>query len=212
MLCVNRCLHAVDLSFNELPPTLAADVADDCVLPLCRALALSTTLLSLRYAHAGLSVTAGVQLGHALAFNSALTELDLSYNQVGDAGCSTIASALAVNSTLRRLSLAANGIGAIGASALCQRLHAHAAAAVAVGTAVRSTRAGPASPAADAAATAAAAAAAPGGGGGGGAGPPPLSVLSELCLEFNDLDDGALVALRDAWAASPWRLPGYLEL
>lgn len=234
MLCLNKELRSVDLSFNELPRSLTADVADDCVLPLCRALAVSTSLLTLRYAHAGISTSAGVQLGHALAFNCALTELDLSYNAIGDAGCSTIASALAVNSTLRALSLAANGIGHIGAGALCQLLRKHAAAAAAVGMAERSTRA--AAPPVEHAGTAAGALmrarsptaiqfggdsersdgsgvvmAAGVSGAGGSTTLVPLSVLCELNLEFNDFDAADLAELRDAWAASPWRLPSCLE-
>ncbi|KAJ1636543.1 hypothetical protein T492DRAFT_861516 [Pavlovales sp. CCMP2436] len=200
MLCANVPPPQAPPSFNELPHALSAEVADDCVLPLCRALAVSPSLRTLRYAHAGLGTSAGVQLGHALAFNHALTDLDLSYNAVGDAGCSTFASALAVNGSLRRLSLAANGIGHIGASALCQVLHAHAAGPG--GGSAR--RAGPGSESDSDGGS--------GAGSGGGSGSAPVSVLNELSLGSNELDGNAEAALRAAWAAVPWRLPSCLDL
>jgi hypothetical protein len=223
MLCFNQALRSVDLSFNSVPPTFAADVADDCVIPLCRALAVNTALVSLRYAHALLTTSAGVQLGHALAFNRALLELDLSFNAIGDAGCSTVASALAVNCCLERLSLASNHIGKIGAGALCQALHAATPNAAAAAGA-RSTQ--NASPGRSSALALPMSPFAPRGGGfesdssdgGGGigsrlgSGAPASSQLCELNLEWNDLDKSTQAALRDAWAVNPSRPPEGLTL
>jgi len=79
-------------------------------------------LRALRFAHSRLPGDVGARLGQALAGNEGLTDLDLSYNALGDAGALAVASALRLCPALRALNLAANGIGEIGAQAFVQAL------------------------------------------------------------------------------------------
>jgi hypothetical protein len=217
MLHANAGLRSVDISCNPG----RSECHEDAVLPLCHALAYNDRLERLRYAHGGLSPSAGVQLGHALAFSRSLLDLDVSYNALGDAGCSTIASALRVNSSLRTLSLAANGISAIGASALCDLLaacqdtaptHGAGGEAAPASPHIGAPRSGACSPLlalrlgvrseTDCGAD----------GGDGGAGGVAGSSLTELDLAANDLDPSTRASLIAAWAQSPRREPEALRL
>ena len=61
----------------------------------------------------------------ALAVNSSLTSLDLSWNRIGDAGASSLSQVLTANSSLTILDLSWNIIGEAGASSLSQALTAN---------------------------------------------------------------------------------------
>ncbi|CAH3103680.1 unnamed protein product, partial [Porites lobata] len=63
-----------------------------------------------------------VTLSKALSVNSSLTNLDLSYNSIGDSGAASLSQALAVNSSLTNLDLTGNDIGCSGAAPLSQAL------------------------------------------------------------------------------------------
>lgn len=65
------------------------------------------------------------QIGQALATNSTLEELDVSFNAFGDLGGQSVGAALHVNPTLRVLNLAQNSIGARGAFTLAAGLRSN---------------------------------------------------------------------------------------
>ena len=59
--------------------------------------------------------------------NSTVTELNLSWNSIGDAGATAIAEALRVNSTVTKLDLLGNSIGDAGATAIAEALRVNSA-------------------------------------------------------------------------------------
>ena len=61
-------------------------------------------------------------LSDVLAVNTTLTDLDLSWNGIGDNGARSLSEALQVNTTLTDLDLSGNGIGASGAGFLSKAL------------------------------------------------------------------------------------------
>ena len=63
-----------------------------------------------------------VSLSQALTVNSSLTNLDLSWNSIGDTGAESLSQALTVNSSLTNLNLIGNSIGDTGAASLSQAL------------------------------------------------------------------------------------------
>ena len=65
-------------------------------------------------------------LAEALTVNSALTELSLRYNSIGDQGATGLAEALKVNATLKELNLDHNCIGYQGATGLAEALKVNA--------------------------------------------------------------------------------------
>ncbi|XP_068732911.1 protein NLRC3-like [Montipora capricornis] len=64
-------------------------------------------------------------LADAMATNSTVTLLDLSFNEVGDSGAAALAKAIEVNSTLTELDLSRNRIGISGADALAKAMRSN---------------------------------------------------------------------------------------
>ena len=54
-----------------------------------------------------------------------VSQLDLSWNNIGDLGASSLSEALEVNSSLTQLDLTANKIGASGASSLSDAMESN---------------------------------------------------------------------------------------
>ncbi|XP_068732896.1 NLR family CARD domain-containing protein 3-like [Montipora capricornis] len=68
-----------------------------------------------RIDHSGVRI-----LSQAMAANSTVTELDLTFGRIGDTGAAALAKAVEINSTLTKLHLSDNGIGVSGAAALAK--------------------------------------------------------------------------------------------
>ena len=122
------------LAIESNNPTLTAlnlddeDIKDKGMAVLVESLKKNRTIRSLSLAHTGLGAPSGPVLEDLLRHNSALTELDVSDNVLGEAGVVALANslrtshALAPNRTLLRLRLKNCHGGPDGARALAQAL------------------------------------------------------------------------------------------
>ena len=89
------------------------------------ALAVNSSLTSLDLSWNRIGDAGASSLSQVLTANSSLTILDLSWNIIGDAGASSLSQALTANSSLTSLDLCNNSIGISGASSLSQALTAN---------------------------------------------------------------------------------------
>ena len=122
MLRKNKSLKRLQMSFND-------NIKDLGISHISHGLAFNSTLTVLKLDKTGLTSKAMRDLGNALAHNTALVSLHMSWNQIGDDGVSFIVEAISSNSNtnLRDLRLCCCGITATGAKGLsvlisCTRL------------------------------------------------------------------------------------------
>ena len=122
MLRKNKSLQHLQMSFND-------NIKDLGVFYISHGLACNSTLTVLKLNKTGLTSKAMRYLGNALAHNTALVSLHMSWNQIGDDGVSFIVEAVSSNikTNLRDFRLCCCGITAKGAKALsilisCTRL------------------------------------------------------------------------------------------
>ncbi|XP_068756016.1 NLR family CARD domain-containing protein 3-like, partial [Montipora capricornis] len=87
-----------------------------------QAVAVNTSLTTLDLSYNSIGDEGATSLSQALAVNTSLTTLDLSRNSIGDEGATSLSQALAVNTSLTTLDLSCNSIGAEGATSLSQAL------------------------------------------------------------------------------------------
>jgi Ran GTPase-activating protein (RanGAP) involved in mRNA processing and transport len=74
-------------------------------------------MLVLVLGHNQIKELGGASLGLMLRFNTSITDLDISANEIGDQGLKLLAECLPSNKVLRNLHLARNRIGAAGVKA-----------------------------------------------------------------------------------------------
>lgn len=122
MLRKNKSLQHLQMSFND-------NIKDLGFFYISHGLACNSTLTVLKLNKTGLTSKAMRYLGNALAHNTALVSLHMSWNQIGDDGVSFIVEAVSSNikTNLRDFRLCCCGITAKGAMALsilisCTRL------------------------------------------------------------------------------------------
>ena len=113
MLRKNKSLKRLQMSFND-------NIKDLGISHISHGLARNSTLTVLNLDKTGLTSKAMRDLGNALAHNTALVSLHMSWNQIGDDGVSFIVEAVSSNSNtnLRDLRLCCCGITAEGAKGL----------------------------------------------------------------------------------------------
>ena len=92
------------------------------IVPLSKALSVNSSLTNLDLSYNSIGDSGAASLSQALAVNSSLTNLSLNLNSIGDFGAASLSQALAVNSSLTNLDLSANSIGDSGAASLSQAL------------------------------------------------------------------------------------------
>ena len=84
-----------------------------------------TSLTQLDLSYNSIGDVFAASLSEALTANSSLTNLDLSYNSIGAVGAASLFQALTANSSLTNLNLSDNSIGDDGAASLSQALTAN---------------------------------------------------------------------------------------
>ncbi|XP_068753929.1 nucleotide-binding oligomerization domain-containing protein 2-like [Montipora capricornis] len=92
------------------------------IAALSQALAVNTSLTTLKLSGNSIGDAGATSLSQALAVNTSLTTLELYGNSIGDAGATSLSQALAVNTSLTTLELYGNSIGDAGATSLSQAL------------------------------------------------------------------------------------------
>jgi hypothetical protein len=94
---------------------------------IAAALQVNTALTSLNLRFDNIGDAGATAIAAALQVNTVLTSLDLYYNNIGDAGATAIAAALQVNTALTTLDLGGNTIGVAGATAIAAALQVNTA-------------------------------------------------------------------------------------
>ncbi|XP_068753926.1 protein NLRC3-like [Montipora capricornis] len=112
---------AVNTSLTTLR-LVCNSIGDEGAASLSQALAVNTSLTTLYLSDIWIADEGAASLSQALAVNTSLTTLDLSYNSIGDEGAASLSQALAVNTSLTTLDLSDNSIGNAGATSLSQAL------------------------------------------------------------------------------------------
>ncbi|XP_068699916.1 protein NLRC3-like isoform X2 [Montipora foliosa] len=97
-------------------------IGDAGATSLSQALAVNTSLTTLYLPDNSIGDEGATSLSQALAVNTSLTALHLRDNYIGDAGATSLSQALAVNTSLTTLKLSGNSIGYAGATSLSQAL------------------------------------------------------------------------------------------
>ncbi|XP_068687320.1 NLR family CARD domain-containing protein 3-like isoform X3 [Montipora foliosa] len=95
-------------------------ISDSGAAILSHAMATNSTVKELDLSFNGIGHSGAAALAKAVEINSTLTQLNLFANGIGDSGAATLAKAVEINSTLTELDLSYNGIGDSGAAALAK--------------------------------------------------------------------------------------------
>ncbi|XP_068699918.1 protein NLRC3-like isoform X2 [Montipora foliosa] len=113
------------LAVNTSLTTLRLDdnsIGDEGATSLSQVLAVNTSLTTLKLSGNSIGDAGATSLSQALAVNTSLTTLKLFGNSIGEAGATSLSQALAVNTSLTTLKLSGNSIGDAGATSLSQAL------------------------------------------------------------------------------------------
>ena len=129
--CVKECENEQGTFGNELARSLGSlleiqyisfwqQIGDSGAAILAHAMATNSTLTHLNLSYSGIGDSGAAALAKAVEINSTLTRLNLFDNRIGDSGAAALAKAVEINSTLTELNLSFNGIGDSGAAALAK--------------------------------------------------------------------------------------------
>uniref|UniRef100_A0A7S1IVT4 Uncharacterized protein n=1 Tax=Eutreptiella gymnastica TaxID=73025 RepID=A0A7S1IVT4_9EUGL len=122
-LKTNTSLTNCNFEMNHMCSTVAGEFYESAITSLAEALAVNSTLKSLNLTWNFLQAQGIDILAPSLAKNSGLRVLNLSRNFIGDDGLRTLTKALVSNASLISLSLAANEITSRGAKSVAKLLN-----------------------------------------------------------------------------------------
>ncbi|XP_068687306.1 protein NLRC3-like isoform X2 [Montipora foliosa] len=129
--CIKECEKEQGTFGKELAHTLGSllemqhilckqRIDDSGAATLADAMATNSTVTLLYLSFNEIGDSGAAALAKAVEINSTLTELVLSRNRISDSGAAALAKAVEINSTLTKLYLSGNGIGDSGSAALAK--------------------------------------------------------------------------------------------